>query len=133
MLPDKNKLYIAIILIAAFIFYSGFLYSSLPVKNITSSKVSTEGKMLWQQNNCIACHQVYGLGGYLGPDLTNTYSLKGPAYISAFLKSGTVSMPNFQFSDHEVNALLSYLQNIDASGKADPRTFIINYDGTIKQ
>ena len=94
---------------------------------------STEGKMLWQQHNCNACHQVYGLGGYLGPDLTNVYSIKGPAYIRAFLQNGTVIMPNFQLTEQETVALLAFLQDIDASGKSDPRTFIINNNGTIHQ
>ena len=29
------------------------------------------GMRLWQENNCQSCHQFYGLGGYMGPDLTN--------------------------------------------------------------
>ena len=33
-----------------------------------------EGRLVWQKYNCHTCHQLYGLGGYLGPDLTNVYS-----------------------------------------------------------
>lgn len=76
---------------------------------------------------------MYGLGGYLGPDLTNTYSLRGPAYIKAFLQNGTATMPNFDLNGKEVNALLAYLRDIAASGKGDPRTFTINNNGTIQQ
>lgn len=91
------------------------------------------GKMVWQQYNCNACHQVYGLGGYLGPDLTNEYSKRGPAFIQAFLKTGTGAMPLFHLTETETKSLLSFLKDIDASGKADPKTFTLNYDGTIKQ
>jgi nitric oxide reductase subunit C len=76
---------------------------------------------------------VYGLGGYLGPDLTNAYSSRGKDYIKAFLKYGTAAMPKFNLKEPEITALLAYLKEIDASGRSDPRSFTINYDGTIEQ
>lgn len=133
MASDKNKIIVATLLLAFFLIYSFYLYSSLPVKNYSVTAETDKGKSVWQQYNCNACHQVYGLGGYLGTDLTNIYSLKGTGYIKAFLQSGTDVMPNFHLNEKEINALLAYLKNIDASGKSDPRTFILNYDGTIKQ
>ena len=33
------------------------------------------GQQLYQESNCTACHQIYGLGGYMGPDLTNVVSM----------------------------------------------------------
>lgn len=133
MFTERRKHIVAALLIIAFISYSFFLYVSLPVKDYSISLDTNEGKLVWQQYNCNACHQVYGLGGYLGPDLTNTYTLKGPAYIKAFLQNGTAIMPKFDLKGREVIALLAYLQNIAASGKADPRTFKINTNGTIQQ
>ena len=133
MFRDKFKIRIALVLLAGFLAYTAFIYTSLPVKRTIVSSESDHGKTLWQQYNCTACHQVYGLGGYLGPDLTNTFSAKGPEYISAFLKTGTVTMPNFHLNQTEITDLITYLKNIDNSGKADPRTFIKNYDGTIEQ
>lgn len=133
MFPEKLKYIIGAILVVSFLSYSFQLYSSLPAKNQPVTKEISDGKLLWQQYNCNACHQVYGLGGYLGPDLTNTYSLNGPAYIKAFLKNGTATMPNFNLTIDEMEALVNYLQNIDASGKADPRTFTIKNNGTIEQ
>src|SRR3546814_18342410 len=35
----------------------------------------------------MGCHTLLGNGAYLGPDLTNTYELAGPAWLSAFLPS----------------------------------------------
>ncbi|HLF46836.1 MAG TPA: cytochrome c [Chitinophagaceae bacterium] len=133
MLSEKKKILTAVILVIAFLFYSGHLYLSLPVKGKSVNEETGLGKSVWQQYNCNACHQVYGLGGFLGPDLTNTFSRRGPDYISAFVQSGTGAMPGFQLNRQEMNALLAYLQNIDASGKADPRTFTINIDGSIEQ
>jgi nitric oxide reductase subunit C len=97
--------------------------------------LASEGKLLWQKYNCNACHQIYGLGGYLGPDLTNVYSHKGkgPDYIRTFLQHGTDIMPDFKLNDTEVNALVTYLQAVDATGTSDPKTFKIHADGTIEQ
>ncbi|MBI3235010.1 MAG: cytochrome c [Bacteroidetes bacterium] len=94
---------------------------------------AVNGKLIWQKYNCNACHQIYGLGGYLGSDLTNEYSLKDTNFIKAFLMNGTDIMPNFNLTEQEVNALLAFLNTIDRSGKSDPRTFRINVNGTIKQ
>lgn len=76
-----------------------------------------KGKLLFQQYNCIACHQVYGLGGYLGPELTTAYSDKnrGELYMKAFLKAGGQRMPNFHFNDEDINTLISYLKYVDAT------------------
>lgn len=130
---DKQKIIVASLLIAAFLSYTGYLYAYLPEKGKDTSAEAFKGKILWQQNNCNSCHQVYGLGGYLGPDLTNVYSLRGPAYIRAFLQNGTNIMPDFKLQEDEIKSLIAYLQNINASGKADPRKFSIQYNGTISQ
>lgn len=128
------KLYTLILMLVLFFSYSFFLYSVPAVKISTSNDRSADqGKLLWQQNNCSACHQVYGLGGFLGPDLTNVYSKRGPAYIQAFIRSGTRVMPAFRFNDNEIKHLTAYFKKIDASGNADPRSFTLNYDGTIEQ
>ena len=53
--------------------------------------LSTNGKLIWQKYNCQSCHQIYSLGGYLGPDLTNVYSKynKSEEVLKHFFKGGT--------------------------------------------
>lgn len=133
MVSDKFKIITVALLLVGFLFYSIYLYSSLPVKDYTFDEEAGKGKFVWQQYNCNACHQVYGLGGYLGPDLTNVYSSRGKDYIKAFLNLGTASMPVFHLTEQEMKNLLAFLNNIDASGKSDPRRYTIKYDGTIEQ
>lgn len=133
MLQDRAKYSIAGILLASFIGYSCFLYADLPVNDQAALQVADKGKMLWQQYNCGACHQVYGLGGYLGPDLTNSYSKRGAPYIRAFLANGTNIMPNYHLTETEIKELTEYLKNLDASGISDPRTFTIQNNGFINQ
>lgn len=73
--------------------------------------------MLYQKHNCTACHQLYGLGGYLGPELTTVISQKGKGelYAKAFLQSGTQRMPNFHLTGEEVQDLLEFLTYVDST------------------
>lgn len=81
------------------------------------------GNLLYKKYNCTACHQLFGLGGYMGPDLTNTMSTpgKGAPYARVMLKFGTQRMPNFNLSDDEVEALVEYLTYVDKSGTSPVR------------
>jgi nitric oxide reductase subunit C len=82
------------------------------------SASALKGQTIWQKNNCTACHQFYGLGGYLGPDLTNIASNpnKGIEYAKAFFNSGVKAMPKFNFSEQEKNDLATFLTAIDQTG-----------------
>lgn len=127
---NKKNTSIFSVLILLFCLYNFSIYTS---KNEDSyvklSSKSIVGQELWQENNCWSCHQIYGLGGYLGPDLTNTYSNpnKGPLYIKAFLNSGVKSMPKFNFTEEEKEAIVSYLKDIDSTG------YYPNYDAEFKK
>lgn len=118
-LNTKLNIGIIALLIVIFSIYNFFIYTSqdqlFPIKLSTKE---IRGQNLWQKNNCWSCHQIYGLGGYLGPDLTNIYSdtNKGPAYIKAILNSGVKSMPKYKFSKNEKEAIVSYLKTIDSTG-----------------
>ena len=107
------------LLISVFTFYNFWIYTDK--SNQYTSALTTKatvGQSLWQQNNCAACHQLYGLGGYLGPDLTNVYSTieKGPAFIKIILNSGIKTMPRFNFSEREKECLIEFLKEVDQSG-----------------
>lgn len=133
MHADQNKIIVVAGLVFAFLCYSIGLYSFLPVTDQNPDRQVQSGKLVWQRYNCVACHQIYGLGGYLGPDLTNIYSKRGPAYTRAFIQNGTDIMPNLHLTDQEIDHLLAYLQDIDQSGTSDPRTFTIKPSGAISQ
>jgi len=120
--------HIYIILCTAFLMYSLSIYLR-PLEIRRSDKfdktLAANGRLVWQKYNCQACHQLYGLGGYLGPDLTNIISKegKGEAVIRALIKSGTKQMPSYNLEEEEIHLLLEFLKSTDASGLADPRAY----------
>jgi nitric oxide reductase subunit C len=121
-----------------FLVYTIVIYSSGAEESESSQYLTVEakaGKLVFQQYNCIACHQVYGLGGYMGQDLTNVMSDpgKGEMYVKAFLQSGTQRMPDFKLSEKEMKALIAYLNYIDKTGVSPVIDFELNYIGTITQ
>ena len=129
--------HIFLLLCMMFLFYSFTIYIKpifiLPNKNINLSS-ATSGRLIWQKYNCQACHQLYGLGGYLGPDLTNVYSQegKGETYIKAMITSGTKQMPSFYLEENEMKQLLEFLKMANASGISDPRNFNVQMNGMIQ-
>lgn len=119
------KLAVFFSLFTLYILYSFLVYtdgtqSKLPIPVAEQSEID-KGKLLFQEHNCISYHQVYGLGGYLGTDLTTAWSdpRRGEMYIKALLKSGGSRMPDFRFNEEQVNALGSYLKYIDATARTD--------------
>ncbi len=86
------------------------------------------GKMVWEENNCIGCHTLLGEGAYFAPELGNVYKRFGNSKegIIAFIKSrppqgveGRRSMPQFNLSDEELDALaefLKYTSEINSAG-----------------
>ena len=98
----------------SFVVYSKGTESNVSV-NVNESVKIIHGKKLFQQYNCTACHQLYGLGGYLGPELTTAYSdpSRGELYIRAFMQAGGQRMPNFHFQKEEIDAIISYLKYVD--------------------
>lgn len=116
-----SKIVVFILLFLTYIIYSFAVYTK-GTKHafriaVTEKEKIDKGKNLFQQYNCMSCHQLYGLGGYLGPELTTAWSDKdrGEAYIKAFLKMGGPRMPKYNFSDEEINHLARYLQYVDST------------------
>jgi nitric oxide reductase subunit C len=131
----KNNILVITVLVSLFSIYNIFVYTSENIQTpIELSPEASFGLQIWQENNCWSCHQVYGLGGYLGPDLTNIYSHpdKGESYIKSFLNMGVLSMPKFDFNEEELNAIVAYLKHIDSTGYFPNYSAKINYSGWVE-
>ena len=123
-------------LFAAFAMYSAYVYTAGTriTQAVVLSDEVREGYGLFQSHNCTACHQFYGLGGYMGPDLTNVVSTegKGPFYARAFLQAGTARMPNFGLTAREIDSLIAFLKYVDSTGKYPLETYRIRWYGTVE-
>lgn len=78
-----------------------------------------QGKLVWEQNNCVGCHTLLGEGAYFAPELGNVYKRFGNSTeaIKAFIRSrpregipGRRSMPQFDLSEEELNAVAEFLK-----------------------
>lgn len=124
-LLDKPGIIFTVLFIA-FLIYSSSIYIK-PIYSTSQSTLSkedfAEGRLVWQRYNCQSCHQIYSLGGYLGPDLTNIFSKPGKSesYLKAITITGTKQMPAFQMNDKELKLLMQFLKGCDESGNADMR------------
>lgn len=115
MISYKEKIFIVLCLL--YFLFSFYVYTigTEEKHTLVKTQKAEQGKLLFQKHNCIACHQLYGLGGYLGPDLTTVVSRKGKDYAAAFIKSGTQRMPNYHLGMDEVDALVDYLAYVDST------------------
>jgi len=110
-----------IFLVTSYVVYSAFVYSAgteCPIQLSSPEKESVaKGKVLYEKYNCVSCHQLYGLGGYLGPELTTAYSdpQRGELFMKAFLQGGGPRMPNFHFTEGEIKDIIHYLKYVDTT------------------
>ena len=85
-----------------------------------------KGKKLWEANNCMGCHTLFGEGAYYAPELTKVIDRRGEEFVKAVLMSPTPWTPRgrkmvaYAFSDDDAAALVSFFTWI---GKVDLNGF----------
>lgn len=88
----------------------------------------SQGKHLWEVNNCIGCHTLHGEGAYFAPELGNVYTRfnNSTLAIEAFIRSrpaegipGRRSMPQFNFTEAELKAISAFLKYADGIDTAN--------------
>lgn len=84
----------------------------------TYDDAATHGAQLYREFNCTACHQFYGLGGHMGPDLTNVISApgKGPDFAKGIILHGTQRMPALGVTPQQADDIVAFLNAVDATG-----------------
>ncbi|MEW6612892.1 MAG: c-type cytochrome [Pseudomonadota bacterium] len=83
-------------------------------ENITEQVV--RGKHVWERNDCIGCHTLYGEGAYYAPELGNVYQRRGGEFIKAWIKGqptgvpGRRQMPQFHLTEQELDDVVAFLK-----------------------
>ncbi|MDE1461122.1 c-type cytochrome [Spartinivicinus poritis] len=88
-------------------------------ENLTEAVAN--GKLIWEENNCIGCHTLLGEGAYYAPELGNVFYRRGgedsfKAFFQGWMKAqplnvpGRRQMPQFNLSDQEIDDLAEFLK-----------------------
>ena len=72
-ISPTGKVWMLGILALCFVSQTYLVYAD-PTETRVLEGEELAGRRVWLANNCQACHQLYGFGGFLGPDLTNAAS-----------------------------------------------------------
>lgn len=81
------------------------------------------GQRIWQSQDCISCHSLYGLGGHIGPDLTNAATRVGEDGLRAMVRYGAGKMAPQQLTSSETDSLVAYLRYVDSTGVYPTKSF----------
>jgi mono/diheme cytochrome c family protein len=81
-----------------------------------STELSGSGEELFNRFGCKGCHQVDGDGGSMGPDLNETYRVKGADFmaqkiLNPALGNPSSTMPKFPLNEREAQAVVEYISN----------------------
>ena len=115
-------------LLAAFVGQTALVYADDTADRTPPlSEEALAGRKLWHEHNCQVCHQIYGFGGFLGPDLTNAGGRMTLEYLTPILtdgpQNGTTQMPAFHMEESEIAALHQFFVELDKTGVGVPRAF----------
>lgn len=112
-------------LVAAFAIQTTLVYTDDTHERFEPlSEQALEGRRLWHQHNCYVCHQIYGFGGFLGPDLTNVSRRANKERFTQILTEGNLQMPAFHFGVAEIEAFMAFFANLDSTGLGQAKKFL---------
>src|SRR6478735_3114272 len=60
-------------------------------QNLTPQVIA--GKQIWEENNCMGCHTLFGEGAYYAPELTKAVERRGIPWLKMFLKDPEAMFP----------------------------------------
>jgi nitric oxide reductase subunit C len=83
------------------------------------------GKRIWEDNNCMGCHTLFGEGAYYAPELTKAVERRGKPWLRLFLKDPAAMFPNdrkmvnYHFKDEQIEDVIAFLEwcgKVDLNG-----------------
>lgn len=116
------------------LFFSGvFLWLTVDTINEVRQRPTNEtvtaevvrGKIIWEDNNCMGCHTLFGEGAYYAPELTKVVERRGEDWIRIFIKDpeamfpGQRKMVKYDFTDSQIDDIIAFLKwsgTVDLNG-----------------
>lgn len=92
-------------------------------QNITDAV--KRGKHIWEDNNCMGCHTLFGEGAYYAPELTKVVDRRGKDWMRVFLKDpqamfpGQRKMVQYHFTPGQIEDVIAFFEwcgNVDLNG-----------------
>jgi nitric oxide reductase subunit C len=111
MFHASAKKVMLVVLVTTFVIQTGLVYSD--DADLSLSDDAVEGRRLFHEGSCQVCHQLWGQGGFLGPDLTNAASRIDETRLVSLLTVGSGQMPAFGYSAQQIDYLQAFLEEID--------------------
>ena len=76
-----------------------------------------KGQKIYTEKKCSMCHKIEGVGGKIGPDLSDVGSKRDAEWIKGFLKDPKsvipeTKQPPFKGTDEELDAVVAYLMSL---------------------
>lgn len=85
----------------------------------------SRGKRIWERNNCMGCHTLFGEGAYYAPELTKVIERRGKPWLAMFLKDPAAMFPNdrkmvnYHFDQGQIDDVIAFLEwcgRVDLNG-----------------
>jgi nitric oxide reductase subunit C len=125
-MPSETRRILLLTLVGIFFAQTWLVYSDPAGRGGPPlSEAATRGSRIWHRHNCQVCHQIYGFGGFLGPDVTNVAFRLGDQDGSAavlaerletVLTTGSERMPAFHLDVDERLALATFFTELSRTG-----------------
>ncbi len=108
--PSSKKVLLSV-LVLCFVAQTGLVYTDEVDLELSADAV--EGRKLFHDGSCQVCHQLWGQGGFLGPDLTNSASRVDETRLASLLTVGSGQMPAFGYTPNQISQMRAFLTEID--------------------
>lgn len=116
------------VLVVAFMVQTALVYGD--DRSEPLDRLALQGRKIWHRQACQVCHQLWGQGGFLGPDLTNAARRVDSVRMSTLLSVGSRQMPAFHLSTDEIAAVRAYLTALDRPERGRGQVRLGRPDGT---
>jgi nitric oxide reductase subunit C len=111
MFDSTSKKILLGTLVACFAVQTLLVYTDEPTGPLSESAI--RGRRIFHGKACQVCHQFYGQGGFLGPDLTNAASRVDDHRLASLLTVGSGQMPAFGLSEGQIADVRAFLVEMD--------------------